>query len=413
MKTDQLITKMRTLGLNMPKTGTGKNGRILARDLEYVLGSHYVEGKYNSVKDIHHLHMRRQCIPQKAYRYDKLSEEYKSMLWKSDNWVAEEKMNGWRMIITFVPHSGFKFWGGNISDVDFLPVDYTDHILLCDKHPQHEHFHNLFTQPLLLDSEVICNDEVEMLDGMWSTTTLDAVKAVLGCDVDRAHELQKYADLEFHLFDCITYNTCGSVKDHDLLFRRIILETVMSMLKPLKHFHIVKQVETHKKKFLRDVWRKGGEGIILKNLLSKYEPASRKKDVNVKVKRKVSGEIGDDIDAFIIGHINTPEWTKKGLIGGVKLGVYDEDGNERHIATVTNMPDEWRYNLTNVESFDCIKPTLHAAFKNRVVVVDGQELSGRNQLLMHAVVDWERGFRQSKRPEDCTFKFSILQNERF
>jgi len=411
MKTDKLIAELKARCLNLPHTGTGMNGRILARDLEHVLGSYYVEGKYPSTKDQQHLKMRRDCIPMKAYRYDKLSTEYKENLWLSDSWVAEEKFNGWRMMITFIPGSGLRFWGGNISDVDFLPVDYTDHVVIDGKHPQDVEFHYILSQPALFDSEVVCNDEVEMLDGMWSTNTLDAVKAILGCDTDRAQELQKYADLEFHLFDVITYNDTGSVKQHDLMFRRIILETVITQLKPFKHFYLVKQETENKKDFLRDVWRQGGEGVILKNLLSKYEPASRKKDIAVKVKRKVSGEIGEDIDAFIIGYTNTKEWEKRHLIGGIELGVHTEEGDIHHIATVTNMPDSIR-KMLSVTGLNG-RPALNDNYMYKVLTIDGQELSGRNQKLMHAVVDWDRGFRYTKSASECLFKLKTIKQEMF
>ena len=402
MKIDQLIDKMQENNIPLPKNGTGKNGKILARDLETQLGNSFAREKYPDPSDQLHLRLRQQTIPQKAYRYNNLPDNLQKEVFDRDNdWVLEPKFNGWRMIITFVPGSGFRFWGGNISDVDFLPVDYTDHILLDDRHPLE--FGEYYPDTFIMDAEAVCYDSVEMLDGRQSTNTLDAVKAILGSGPERAIEKQKIEGhtLIFHCFDHITvienrpmYQDCFDDR------KRALYETIFSTY--LSQFSYVVGHQTQKRQKLREIWSGGGEGAIIKHLDSPYVPGSRRKDIAIKVKRTMSREIGDDIDAFIAGWHQTKEWSKKGRIGGVHLAVYIED-IPTVIATVTNIPDALRDEFT-------LYPDKYL---NRVVVVDGQELSARNRKIMHATVDWDRGFRETKRKADCTFTFKHLETERF
>lgn len=414
MKIDTLISKMKQYGVSLPKEGTGMNQRIVARDLVHALGDHFVRDKYEAEPVMRiHCQTRREVLPMKAYRYDKLPEAEKEFVWRDKNgWIAEKKENGWRMLIVFIPGDGFSFWGGNTSDVDFLPVDYTDHILINGKHPRHKDFENALYTRCVIDSEAICHDSVEMLDGLFSNNTLDSVRAILGSDPERAVQLQQEgAELEFHCFDYISWNLLPNF-EMKLTRRKECLAATLQCL-GLKQFRSIKYTSKAKQQMLNEVWRKGGEGVILKKEDSPYVPGGRLKNINIKVKRSMSGEIGDDVDAFIIGFEMTEEWSKKNLIGSLKLGVFIEEGGERkihHIATVSAMPDHIREELT-VNPYGIV--SLNPEYDGTVLTIDGQELSERNQKLMHAKVDWNKGFREDKSREDCTFELDIIKEERF
>lgn len=413
MKIEQLLDLIQDNGLSMPESGTGKNGRILAKDLESTLGDYFAKLKYSDPATLKHLELRRWYEPPKAYRFKDLNVDEKKEVFKDNNhWVMEQKFNGWRMVITYIPSDGFMFWGGNISDKDFLPVDYTDRVLLNGLHPKHPYFHHAVVNACILDSEAICDTDVMMLDGTYSNNTLDAIKAILGSDAPRAKELQKEHTLNFHLFDYVDDHV--NYDNKKLRARTMLLDYTTTLL-DVKQFHRTKQFSVNKKTTLQEFWRLGFEGGILKNLNSLVTPGSRSKHINIKVKRSMSGEIGDDLDAFVSGFIKTKEWTKKGLIGGVELSVYSH-GVPHHIATVTNMPDDVRFMLT-FRSYDGEMHIrdfwLNDRYNNRVLVVDGQELSARNRMILHAVVDWKRGFRKTKRAEDCVFNIASIENERF
>lgn len=420
MKIAQLIQKMKENGVSLPEIGTGRNGKVLARDLETALGDYFFKLKYatDPVKG-QHCQMRRAVTPMKAYRYDHLKPIEQEEIFKDDNeWVGEEKYNGWRMLITYIPDDGFCFWGGNISDVDFLPVDYTEHILLGSnkRHPREAVFWNLVFLPYVIDTEAISYDDVETLDGLVTNNTLDAIGAILGSGQERAIHLQKtdIAKIYFMCFDVLTFKKGLPDLQENLQMRQNVLAGVLHQFThEAATIGYTRKILIDKKQRLNQLWNQGKEGMIFKNLNSTYVPAGRHKTHAIKVKRTMSGEIGDDIDAFISGWIETPEHTKAGLIGGIKLSVFIEEGGERkqhHIATVTGMPDHVRQQLTmNPHGI----PALNSEYDNKVLVVDGQELSNRNRKLMHARVDWKRGFRTDKNWQDCIIELETLEEERF
>lgn len=420
MKIAKLVDKIKENGLRIPENGSGRNGKVLARDLEATLGDCFAKLKYGSDPiAMQHLNMRRAMAPMKAYRYTDLREGYKKLIFEDNNgWVLEEKYNGWRMIITFVKGHGFMVWGGNISDVDFLPVDYTEHVLF-NSVPAYKVVPIDVDYDFALDTEAIPTGNVQMENGLYSSGSLDTLKAILGCLPETSIEMQRtQAKLEFYCFDLVIFysetkpNFSASndvrVSALDITLRKLHSNSVV-----FDCFNKAVRVFKDKKERLKGIWQRMGEGAILKHKDSTYVPGGRLRTHAIKVKRSMSGEIGDDIDAFITGWVSTPEWEKKGLIGGLKLGVFIEEGGERklhHIATVSSMPDDMRELLSmNPHGIACLKEE----YMYKVLVVDGQELSSRTNRLMHAEVDWPRGFRQSKRAEDCTFNLKRIEETKF
>ena len=432
MKISELIEKMNEYKVSLPERGTGKNDKILARDLENALGDYFFEEKYkNDPMKGDHCKMRRSFVPMKAYRYDKLKPIEKTALFEDDNgWFAEEKYNGWRIIITYVPGDGFCFWGGNISDVDFLPIDYTEHVQLGQLHPRDKVLHlGGGYAPFAIDAEAVCFDDVETLDGLMSNNTLDAVGAILGSNPERAKDMQEDATLTFYCFDWLLFHPTTTDFSKSLLDRELhtapylapslhhrktcFAACLSAFMSDIPNFKLTRSVYKNKQQYLNKLWKAGGEGIILKNETKSYISGGRLRTHAVKVKRTMSGEIGDDIDAFVSGWIQTPEYSKVGLIGGIELSVFIKERGEQeehHIATVTAMPDHVRQQLT-AHHYDVMM--LRPEYKKGVLVVDGQELSNRNRKIMHAKVDWGRGFRTDKRAEDCVLELNTLEEEKF
>jgi len=419
VKISKMINEMAYHKLKLPKKGTGKNGRILARDLETVLGDYFLDKKYlDNPKRKEHCLLRRSMTPMKAARYIVLpAESQEAILADSNRFFAEEKYNGWRIIVTYFPESGFCFWGGNISSKDFLPVDYTDHILF-------KKVLNYFTSvkySFVLDGEVLCFDQVETLEGNLTNNTLESVGAILGSDSDRAIQLQENgATLTFKFFDFLNssyYDPQQCVFNQTLDKRISLLAHVTARLNELdSSFSVAERVYSNKKRCLHKLWNEGKEGVIIKDMERHYAPGKRLATHAVKIKRTMSGEIGDDIDVFISGFILTPEHSKMDLIGGVELSIYlvndkSEERIKHIIAVVTNIPDRFRELLTSRLSSGEI--TLDTLCLGKVVVVDGQELSSRNKKLMHAKVDWKIGFRDDKSADECILNIKEITGVKF
>jgi len=400
--------------IKLPQTGTGRNHQIVARDLEACIGDHFLKRDYIKGSDHYkHMIMRRAWTPMKAYRFNLLQPTQQEEVLKDNNeWIAEHKLNGWKMLITFIPHTTPRFWGGNLSTVNFLPTDYTKHIILKSNEPPYtknypatsNRFIDLLKRPCILDCEVIVKDDNQELGDHAS---LIRIQEILGSNADRARRMQKESTLLFKVVDQI-----DPARITAPYFQRKIsaLDSVSSLRLPtesaLWQFEYVSIRAEDKKAYAHKIWKEGGEGIILKHKLAMYTPGSRLRTHQIKVKRSHSDMVGDDIDAFITRVFDTPEWSKLGLIGGVELSLYLKTGgdlDEHVIAKVTSIPDHIRKSLTDDPD----------KWLNKVVVCDGQDLSSRNKRLLHAKVSWSRGVRKDKNPNDCIMELGEITGVKF
>jgi len=400
--------------IRLPQTGTGRNHQIVARDLEACIGDHFLKRDYiEGSDDYKHMVLRRAWTPMKAYRFNQLKPLIQDEVLRDDNeWLAERKINGWRMMITFIPHTTPRFWGGNLSTVNFLPTDYTKHVILKHGYKPYTKsypatstkFTDLLKKPCILDCEVIVKDrDTELSDH----ASLIRIQEILGSNADRARRMQEEATLLFKVFDQI--NPKSMMQSY--YSRKLdAIESVLTLKLPtesaLWQFDHVHTHANDKKAYAHKIWKEGGEGIILKHKLAMYTPGSRLRTHQIKVKRSHSDMVGDDIDAFITRTFETPEWSKLGLIGGVELSLYLKTGDsldEHVIAKVTSIPDHIRKALTDDPE----------AWLNKVVVCDGQDLSARNRRLLHAKVAWSRGIRKDKNPNDCIMELGEITGVKF
>lgn len=429
MKIDRMIEIMEAEGVSLPK-GTGREGRVMAVDLRNALGNHFFQKEYMGSDDpmvlarSQHMVIRRLMDPMKAYRYDKLKPEAQRFAMEHESWWAEEKYNGWRMVLTYIPAFGFACFGGNYSDVNFLPIDYTEKILFKVQGPNgpeyldpwDTRFHHLMPYPCVVDSEVLCNEVVENRKGAFSSNTLDTVGTILSLPPSEAMALQiGGATLEFKAFDLVRVVEGRPERGVTYVARRMNLLHAATAKSWPEVVGIAPAQQVDKDSMLKVVWNRGGEGIILKAANGPYVPGGRLKDVALKVKRTMSGDIGDDLDAFVSGFVLTKEWSKENLIGGVELSVYmTQDGKEPYqhvIATVSSMPDAVREQLSQVDYVSGV--SLKDEFYGKVLTIDGQELSARNKRLMHARADWNKGFRNDKDAEQCTMTVAEVETTMF
>jgi len=415
MNADKLLQELRYRNLHLPKHGSGSMGKILNSDLIKVLATDSLKQMKNPSKG---LQMRLEMVETMlAYRFDSLKDQEKENILKDNNgWIAEEKYNGCRMIVTHYPGEGLRFFGRNRSIQTFLPIDYTDKILIDGKLSKSpEITPTKITAPFILDCELITGGFVEIQSGSFAQS-LNAAVAVLQLNDIESHNAQKTtAPLSCIVFDCLSYPVDWR---QPLSERKQSLAYYVNRLQKATKsdfFETSAFVSTGKKALYDKIIAQGGEGIILKNLDMPYMPGIngfRSKKACIKMKRSLKEQHTQDIDAYIIGCTSSEDYHKQGLIAGIKLAVLLRSSGgelkEHWIATVSNMPDAVRTGISNRES-----GTLKQSFYNKVLTIDGLGISARNKRIAHAKVDWTKSFRYDKSPEQCIVDEEFIESQVF
>lgn len=433
---ERMLKDIRNRGLSLPDWGSGRNGQILNSDLERLLAEDWI---LNEIKHPSWGLLRRMDLEevQLAYRYDQLTpEEQKEAMDDDNEWVAEEKFNGCRMVITYHPNDGFRAFGRNRSRGSYLPIEYSE-IILNYYGAGMRAWNSDIQTPFIADCELMTEGYVETQSGAFTGNSLNAAVAVLQLKLDASHLAQHTtAPLYCVMFDVLTLqeNTAHELIDFTQSFsvRKKYSETLVQALNAglgysfeSTHgfFRLPKRVYNGKQAFLDGLLSQGKEGIVLKNLNAAYARGlngRRDRNTCIKVKRTMTGSFGDEIDAYIIGHTNSSEWDKKGLIAGLKLAVLlrapDGTLTEHWLATVSSMPDYMRETLTCSIWHDAdteYVPYLLEEFLGKVLTVDGMDISSRNRRISHARVDWGRGFREDKDASQCIMDEAFLDSQMF
>lgn len=334
--------------------------------------------------------------PMLAYPAAKLNKHYVERVLSSPNWYAQPKYNGVRMLLVCDPKDkALHMYGRNRSVKNLVYKDYTGYVLL-KKGKEYLDSFEWNGHPFILDCEawstgyIMGEDGVEERDNNALTTILTTKDKAL-----RESYQKTTCPVIITAFDMVPLKD----KSQPLLERYKELTELVKDLNidniQLPEFMSNKNKEQLFKSYVRN----GGEGLVLKNSGCRYIPGSRSKEFQIKMKRNVSGFTGYEVDAFISAVYDTPEWSKKGLIGGLKLSAYiegtEESGDPVVIANVTGMPMAIREDITeNPEKY-----------LNGVLVIDGMGISRRNRLITHAKVYWSIGLREDKSPNECVICF--------
>lgn len=427
MKFDKLLRIIESEGLALPKVGTGPRGKILNRDLERVIAKHYMQIKYPSTDPASFPAIMRSNLEEVmlAYRYDDLKPfEQEELFQDNNNWIMEEKYDGCRAMLCYHPEAGIMVFGRNRSVQDLLPVDYTDKVLFPvpqhDKYYTGQDYKGVFPNAFIIDCEIITDGYVESADS-FSSSTLSAVVQVLQLGKHESQLAQKTtAPLQFIAFDYIPCDpgTMVSAVDTPFYKRSLLLDTVCFDESNNLPIERARQFLKNKTMEYNTLLSLGKEGVVFKNMYSSYRPAisgHRDKTACVKCKRSMKQSNASDIDAYIIGYNLTDEYTGKGLIGSLKLGVRlrHADGTVEEdywLATVSGMPMEIRKELTIIQDG---MPALNPRYERAVLVVDGMDISGRNRRITHARVDWKIGFRTDKTDMECYMDEAFMNSQMF
>lgn len=416
---DKMINKIRKLGLKLPEEGTGRNGKILNSDLEYLLADYYnAQTPNDSWGWQARLALKEVML---SYRFDKLKEHRQEEIMADDKWFAEEKFDGCRMVVTYDPKEGFGFFGRNRSKATFLPINYTDKILINGQSARS--FAGLFSGRAVWDAELVTDGYVETQSGSFTGAQLNAAVSVLQLNDADSHLAQNTtAPLRCILFDKVPISTDATFCLAPLEFwerrDRLEHEFVGISDKLFPFFKLSGLERTNKKAFLDSLLAQGKEGIILKSSYGLYIQGVngfRCPDANIKVKRTMTGALGDEIDAYIIGYTNGEEWDKRGMIAGITLAVQlrDEYGKVKPhwIATVSGIPDSVREKLSYVDGSGAAR--MNEEYYQQVLTIDGQDISSRNRRIAHAKADWNKGFRTDKLAQDCIMDETFIDSQMF
>lgn len=366
--------------------------------------------------------------PSLAQKFHYLSKEEQDTLFNSEKWIAEPKKNGARMLMAYDPKEGFSFVGRNLSEVTFLPIDYTPNILLtsdCGDFHKGEYFKGFWDFKFILDCEIILPafkgnlKEIQKFSQVYASEQ-NGSSAVLQMLTPESHKIQiKHGGIELHVFD-ILYHGDWCLHRNLIHRKNLVKETIASIQREFKTDKILmmEEYKTTEEKNAAWLWQleNKGEGLMFKNLLREYSAKEKRdKDILVKLKRsmKIANQMenkDDDIDAFIIGSVpSNPDKAYKHLIGGVKFGVYlnKEDGSqvEHHIATVGAMDLSLREDMTFVDPDGTI--SLNPAYLNKVCSINGQSISSKQLRFSHAESKFK--FRTDKNPTACIMEEVFLK----
>ena len=370
--------------------------------------------------------------PMLCFNFKDLHEsEQEEYLRDGNEWIGEEKFNGCRMIPTYHPDEGFRFFGRELSVEDFLPIEYTRKILFIKDKEMREA--QKFTLPqdiipnlpaFVLDEEITTELGEGGLDTRNFTGTgtqiwseLNAAVSLLSQDQRSSHIAQiEQAHLQFKVFDLLWYEE-EDFRGKPFLLRKKKLLEVTQMLKACTTMDITlsQMYSRRKRELFEEFIEKKGEGIVLKRLDQEYvSTTSRKRTSWVKMKRGMSGSLsthGEDIDAFIIGSVPATEgkaWEK--FIGGLKFGVYLRDTlgeiQKHHIATITGLPMDIREQMTSYVNGE---PCLKKEWLGRIFTINGQSVTKKSLRFAHASIDWgSQPQREDKTKADCVMEEAFL-----
>lgn len=195
-------------------------------------------------------------------------------LWDSNEYIAEEKYDGSRYLSI-----GGRYFSRRVSVKDDLPVEKTENV---------PHLHNILKDyPLLiLDGEIY-------IEGGKSND----VVSIMGAKPDKAIARQKERGwVRYVVYDILRDIDGKWLMDLPWIDRRKRLEEVMVLIfygnkEAYKSMSLSSYETNNKKKFLTEILKRGGEGVMLKNIHGKYFPDKKPRWNWIKVKHNITSDV--------------------------------------------------------------------------------------------------------------------------
>lgn len=383
---DYLQNQCDQLGITVVPAGR----KLMKDDLVKALREYFITEKYGSRDNIPwslSFMLSIEC-PQLCRRIKDLKQEQQEMVWESQDWIAEEKIDGVRQLILWdASESKFHFYSRNNSVEDYLPQDYSDTIYTTD---------NGFSYPynFVLDCEVISTNP-ELETNTRCLTQLQSTAALLNLNPVDSKRIQKDNPLKFIVFDCLL--------DSDNLINKPWVERhphaikLASMLKKSGFCcdinPVVENTDKYpeaKRDFFDRLIANDKEGIVLKNRNAVYHATSSRTIDCVKVKRSTADTLTKDLDAFVTDYVVGKDDTRNqnmvvGFVFSVMLEKQDGSTVTHPIAVCSNVSDFVKEDATVIDDSGTVK--LKPDYYGRVATIQGQNVSARNLRLTHAVID--------------------------
>lgn len=395
---DYLDSICRELGLAVKQAGN----KLRKDDYVRALRNHFLLEKYGSVDNIPwsmKFMLSIECL-QLCRRIQTLKESDQQKVWESDDWIAEEKVDGNRMVICWdADEKQFHFFSRNNSMVDYLPQDYKDTIYITSNNFDYD-------KNFVLDTEVISTSPNIETNDTQCLTQLQSTSALLALNPDDSIAIQRNDPLKFIVFDCLYHDE--SYMDKPWVERHKQTEILCDMLKSY-NFNcelnpVIENTEynkNRKREFFDELIDNQKEGIVLKNKYAKYHATSSRTIDCVKVKRSTSDSLTNDIDAFITDYVVGNDDTRNenmvvGFIFSVRLEKEDGTIVNHKIAVCSNISDYIKEDATVID--DNGNVSLNNDYYFRVATLKGQNISARNMRLTHAVIDT---WRLDKSADGC------------
>ena len=378
-KLSELIKECREKGISITEGNKVSKEYLVSR-----LAEHHLQRDQGGLQPLE------QILPQLAKDIADLSEKEREEALRSDRFAAGEKKNGIRGILHITPE-GNRFTSRNRSSNTYLQNELT---------PNLPHLSDLDLRPWegsVFDGELYLKGDFIQLDTLAST--LEANCALLHCSPEKVKRFQNIdgPKTHYHIFDAIKVN-CQDMSN--LPFRERVkhlneFKRFIGLSGQGEHIEFENLIYQDKERYFRKVVEAGGEGIVLKDLNAPYYQGARSRSW-LKLKRS------NTVDALIIGYDRGKEWDKKGLIGSIKLGVFDECGDLRSIGRVSSLSLQKRIGMTEVVEGI---PTLKKEYLGTVVECRFQELN-KNLRGRHLQILSFREGQNSKPISECYLNLS-------
>lgn len=358
--------------------------------------------------------------PMLCSRITELKPEMQNEIWESPEWIFQQKLDGVRFVMVHVKGKTFMF-SRNISVNDFLPIQYQDNVWFPWSLPDRD---------FIVDCELTATDNVSTQNlmktkGVVTETCLQAITALISLNPEETIALQKeYFQqhgqyiMNFNMFDVLYLDGEWQLEKPYIERHKALCE----LLPEIQSFGVPALLPpsrvTNKRAFYKYLVNSGMEGVVAKNIHSKYvSDNTRQKMGWVKIKRSMSEQsrfagLGDTIDGFITGFEEAdPEKQFAGLVGCLKFSVIlrDADGNEsvHEIGRCANISLEDRKKMTVTDTITG-KVSLNPIYLNRVYELDGAGISARALRLRHCRIVRNR---LDKSADQCVVDKSFLLSQ--
>lgn len=257
----------------------------------------------------------------------------------SFEYVAEEKIDGCHYMTI-----ENRFFSTHVSAKDGFPVERTQQV---------DHLSTILMKigmpKVILDGELY-------VPGKKSND----VSSIIGGYADRAMAMQKDSGdwVQYRVFDILRDAEGNWLFNMPWKHRRAILEGIGAKLRPLTtRIQVNKVIYAKKQQALEQIWKDGGEGIVLKHVEGLYYPGARPAWNWVKLKQEVTEDVviigfeppeklygGQDFDTWLYWEDGVPvtKYHSKGWIGAISFGQYNKDGTLVPLGTCSGFDETTR-----------------------------------------------------------------------